>query len=210
MSHHTLSWETGRHPSQAYHDEISLESWRLQDHSRQDPWNSLYIHKGEITPITKSGPIHRISDEEQQGHSNYHSTAANDSEYLADTRAAEIDAGSSTMRNLVRHSVPPRLASFSLKYSTTPALPPCRAPALPPYRAPALPPYRVPALPPYRAPVQNAGLIKEVSQPQPPLGASAGERTQRFSAEEEKEDINLVQGMRVCKISRESNVRVSL
>lgn len=162
------------------------ESWRLQDDSRQDPWNSLYIRKGEIPPITESDPIHRISDEEQQGHSNYHSTAANDSEYLADTRAAEIDAGSSTMRNPVRYSVPPRLASFSLKYSTTSALPP------------------------YDTPVQNAGLIKEASQPQPPLGASVGERTQRLSAEEEKEDINLVQGMRVCKISRESNVRVSL
>ena len=36
-----------------------------------------------------------------------------------------------------------------------------------------------------------------------------GEQTQRFSAEEEQEDIKLVQGMRECKVERESDVRVS-
>ena len=65
------------------------------------------------------------------------------------------------------------------------------------------------ALPPYGALVQSAGITKQATQPQPPLGVSVGERSQRFSTKEEQGDIELVQGTRECKFPKESDVRVS-
>ena len=164
---------------------FSSDFWRLPNHSRQEPWNPLSLYEGETPPITNSDPFHKISNENRQGHSNYYSTAANNNRYFANTREPEIDLSSWTTRNSIRNSIPLRQGSFSPNSPTTSVLPP------------------------YGALVQDTSIIKQASQPQPPLGISVGERTQRFSAKEEQEDIKLVQEMRECKIERESDVRVS-
>ena len=164
---------------------ISLDSWRLRDHSRQEPRNPLSLYEGETPPITNRDPFHKTSNENRQGHSDYYSTTANNNRDFAETRKPEIAVSHSTTRSSAHSSLPLRQDGFFPKASTTSALPP------------------------YGALVQSAGITKQASQPQPSLGVSVGERTQRSSTKDEQEDMELVQETRECKLSRESDVRVS-
>ena len=164
---------------------ISLDFKRLRDESKQEPWNPLSLYEGETPPITGRDSFHKISDENRQGHSNYYSTTADSNKCFADSRKAESEISGSTTGSPVRSSFPLRQASFSTRTPTTSALPP------------------------NGALVQSAGSIKQASQPQFPLGVSMSERTQKFSTKEEQEDEKLVQGVRGCGLSLESDVRVS-
>lgn len=165
--------------------EVSLDSWRSPNCSRQEPWNRLSLYEGETPPITNLATSHKISNEDRPGHSDYFSTAAGNDMYFADTRKPEIDVSSSTTRSSVRSTLPLRQAS---SFPTTPT---------------------TSARPPSGALVQSAGSIKEASQIQPALGLSVDERTQRFSTKENQEGTKLVQRMRESRLSRESNVRVT-